>query len=238
MHVDNLSLSVAEALLRSFHPEHRRAADELVERRHGVIAISRESGAQGETVAREVGQRLGCPVYNREIVETVAATLRRPVAELRRFDERPTFWVEDWATGLGRQAAIGADTYVKYLMATVRGMAEMGPCVLVGRGAARILAPETTLRVRLIADRADRIKVAQDLHHLSRPEAVEWLDRTEQERTAFIRRNFSVDPAEPHLYDLILNTSHLAVGECAEIIVEAFVHLESRIAHKALVVSS
>jgi len=226
----DLSLAVAEALLRTQRPKGHRPTTDASEQKHAVIAVSREVGARGETVARELGHQLGCPVYGREIVEKVAEELRQPASVLQRFDERPTFWLEDWVMGMpGQGAPISMDTYVKYLFATVRGMAEMGRCVIVGRGAGRLLPASRTLRVSLIADRPDRIKTVQRVHHLDETAAVEWLDRTEHERSLFIRRNFGVDPADPHLYDVMLNTSRLSIAECADTIAGAFVQFEARV---------
>ena len=99
MNVPNLSLSVAEALLRTQHPKGKQLGAGEAERAHAVIAVSREVGALGETVARELGRRLGCPVYSREIVEKIAEELRQPASQLQRMDERPTFWIEDWVNG-------------------------------------------------------------------------------------------------------------------------------------------
>ncbi len=102
-----------------------------------MIAIGREVGAGGETVAREVGRRLCCPVYGREIVDKVAEELRQPPSVVERLDERPTFWIEDWMAGMpGSEPFVTMDTYIKYLFATMRGLAEVGRCVIVGRGAA------------------------------------------------------------------------------------------------------
>jgi hypothetical protein len=220
-------LSVAEALLKSQRPSGGRAGGGEVETRHAVVALSREVGALGETVAAEVGRRLGCPVYGREIVDKVAAELHQPVELLRRFDEKPTFWVEEWASHFSSpQHVVGVDTYVRYLIATVRAIAEMERCVIVGRGAPFVLNPARTLRVRLIAQRADRIRVIERRRHVNASEAITWIDRTEKERDDFIRRNFGIDPGDPHLYDLVLNTSRLTVAECAEHIAQAFSHRE------------
>jgi cytidylate kinase len=230
----DLSLTVAETLLRTQRPRGHRPAPGSSELPHAVIAVSREVGALGETVAREVGQRLGCPVYGREIVDKVAEELRQPASVLHRLDERPTFWIEDWMSGMpGQEKLVGMDTYVKYLLATMRGLAQVERCVIVGRGAARILTADHTLRVRLIADRRDRIKNVQRLRHLDARAAEEWLERTEHERTLYMRRNFNVDPADPHLHDLLLNTSRLSVAECADVIVRAFAQFECRVAAPA-----
>jgi cytidylate kinase len=223
----DLSLTVAEALLQTERPRGHRPAPGTGASRHAVIAVSREVGALGETVAREVGDRLGCPVYGREIVDKVAEELRQPASALHRLDERPTFWIEDWMSGMpGQEKLVGMDTYVKYLFATMRGLAQVGRCVIVGRGAAHILPPEHTLRVRLIAYRRDRIKNVQRLRHLDAQAAEEWLERTEHERTLYMRRNFNIDPAEPHLHDVLLNTSRLSVADCADVIVHAFAQFE------------
>ena len=234
MSAENLSFSVAEALLRTQRARRTEAGAEESSRRFPTVAVSREVAALGGTVARAVGHRLGYPVYGREIVEKIAEELRQPASQLHRLDERPTFWLEDWVHGWsGFRPTVNTDTYVRFLVATVRGMAEVGRCVFVGRGAFRILPPEHTLCVRLIADRSDRIQNAQRLRHLSEREAASWIDHVEQERTAFMRRAFGIDPADPHLYDLILNSSRLSVDECADTIVHAFRQLEARCARSS-----
>jgi Cytidylate kinase-like family len=235
MNVDTLSLSVAEALFRTQRFQGQHPATVESGPPHGAVAISREVGALGEAVAREVGKRLRCPVYGREVVDKIAQELREPPEQLLRLDERPTFWIEDWLSGMpGTPPLVTMDTYVKFLYATMRGMAEVGRCVIVGRGAARILARERTLRVRTIADRADRIDRISHLRQVTAHEAAQWIDRTEEERDLFVRRNFGVDHADPHHYDLLLNTSRLSVVECADLIAEAFVHVEARLTQPAI----
>jgi cytidylate kinase len=171
---------------------------------------------------------LSCPVYGAEIVDRVAAELRQPASRLRRLDERPTFWIEDWISGMSEQRHISTDTYIRYLVATIRGLAAVGRCILVGRGALWILPAATTFRLRLIGDRADRVKTIARVHQLSERDAGQLLDRTEHERSEFVRRKFGADPAEPHQYDLTLNSSRFSDDECAEMIVQAFTRFEGR----------
>src|SRR5690349_8606535 len=54
------------------------------------IALSREAGARGGTVARLVGQRLGWPVYDQEHLEFLAAD---PVARANLMDDLAPAWV-------------------------------------------------------------------------------------------------------------------------------------------------
>lgn len=234
MNVDNLSLTVAEALLRTQTPGRASGGAEHNRGTHCAIAISREVGAQGETAAREIGRRLGCPVYDREIVERIAAELRRTPEQLQHVDERSASWLEEWLGGLFHEPVISTDTYARYLAAALRGMAEIGPCVVVGRAAARILPADTTLRVRFVADHADRVRVIRERLRLTEHDAVAWMKRTEHERAEFVRKHFGVEAADPRLYDLVLNTSRVPIEEAAGIVVHAFGLLLNRVGHKAL----
>ncbi len=228
MHVEPLSLSVAEALIRAQSPKGEASRAEPPRGHRLCIAVSREVGALGESVARELGRRLGWPVFDREIVEKIAQELHQPTAALRAVDERPTLWVEDWFSAFGRQRVISADTYVKYLVATMHGLAATGHCIIVGRGAARILPPDHALRVRVVANRADRLRVICQRRHCNEPAAAEWMAQTEHERNEFMRRYFGADATDVHHYDLIVNTSRYSVPEAADLIAHAAQRLEVR----------
>jgi len=112
-------------------------------------------------------------------------------------------------------------TYVHQLVESLMSLASLGECVIVGRGAAQILPAETTLRVRLTAPLRDRIRVIQKREGLSPDEAGRWVSRRDAERAQFVKDHFHKDPADPGLYDLVLNSARFDVSSCADIIVEA-----------------
>jgi hypothetical protein len=192
------------------------------------IAISRQAGALGHTVAAEVGQRLGWPVYDREILEKVGEDMRRPPRHLQAVDERPGSWLEEFLAGLASQYSVSPDLYLKYLVGAVRGLGQIGRCVIVGRGANFVLPAETTLRVRLVASAEDRTRVIAQRLHLGLREAAAWAERAERERGEFVRRAFRHDVTDPHHYDLVLHMSRLTVDEAAEVIVGVLQRFEER----------
>ena len=59
------------------------------------IAISRNAGAQGKVVAAELGEKLGWPVFGREILDVMAGDddLRRQI--YASMDERDLSWYEE-----------------------------------------------------------------------------------------------------------------------------------------------
>jgi hypothetical protein len=192
-----------------------------------TITISREAGALGYTVATEVGRRLGWAVYDKEILDAIGQEMQRPGAPLAGLDERPSSWLENALATLVRPYHIGSDVYLRYLIATVRGLGLEGRCVIVGRGANFILPAETTLRVRLVASVEDRVRAICARFHLSSVDAAAWLKTTERHRSEFLRQAFRQDGAVPHHYDLMLNTSRLTATETADTIIDVLHRLEA-----------
>jgi cytidylate kinase len=227
MNYRDLSLSLAEALVRS-HLEGAARPEQPSPPAPFTITISREAGALGNSVAAEVGRRLGWPVYDREILDKIAEELRRPPSRLEAVDERPASWLEECLSALGDQHHVSPDTYFKYLNGVVRGLGVVGHCLIVGRGANFILPAQTTLRVRLVALPEDRARVVAQRLGLPAGEAAAWVVSTERQRRAFIKRYFRQDPTVPHHYDLVLNTSRLAVDEAADVIIQALRQFEGR----------
>jgi cytidylate kinase len=227
MNTHDLSLSVVQALVGSHAVvEGQPAREPGPTRRPFTIAVSREVGALGSTVAREVGRRLGWPVYDREILEKIAAEMQRPTFHLDFVDERASSWLEESLSSLLGQFHVRAGTYLKYLIGTVRGLGAVGRCVIVGRGASFILPAETTLRVRLVASAEDRAKVLAARLGVSVTEARPWMEKTEQQRAEFVKRTFKIDGTDSHQFDLVLNMSRLTVEDAAETIVRMLERFE------------
>jgi cytidylate kinase len=233
-----LSERTSEAALRAFqHGEarHRPADVEFVLRETPppfTIALSREVGARGTSVARAVGERLGWPVYDHELLERIAREMGLRTSLLESIDERHVGWLQECFEMLAAVPAVNESAYVRHLAETILSLGAKGRCIIVGRGAAQLLPPERTLRVRLLAAREDRIAVMSRERGISRQEAARHVEATDHQRARFIRDHFGKDPADPQHYDLVLNTSRFAVAECAELITEALHELQARPAEK------
>jgi len=193
-----------------------------------LITINREPGALGTVVARAVGKRLGWQVYDRELLERVAKEMGKEVNVVKLIDEKPVTWLMECIQSLAAQYHLSQDDYMLHLIATVRGLAQHGNCVIVGRGANFMLPHDTTLNVRLIARHKDRVANIQRMLEVPEKEAVRWEEQTSRERLDFVKRRFDKDVSDPHFYDLVLNTSHWSVDDCADVIVAALRRLEAR----------
>jgi chloramphenicol 3-O-phosphotransferase len=213
------------ALTRAFgywEEQHREAAHEAHE--DYTIALDYEEGVPVKEVARAVGDRLGWRVLDHEIPEAIARELRVPVSLLDSIEERGQAWFLECIAGFVSSGVPTECSYVRHLLRHVHELGEKGCHVLVGHGAAQILPAARTLRVQLVGAWDDRIATLRRRLHVERHEAAQWAEEHQRQHRRFLREHFHKDPAQPGNYDLILNTSHWSVAECAGLILQGLGH--------------
>jgi len=193
-----------------------------------TIALTREAGTPGTSVAEEVGRRLGWTVYDHTLVERIASEMGLRDTLLESVDEKRKSWLLDVVEAFAAEKSVNQAAFVRQLVETVLSLGAHGQCVIVGRGAAHILPPTGTLRVRLVAPREDRIAATERRLNVNKDQATKWVDDTDRARSAFVKDHFIKDTTDPHLYDLILNTARWSVAECADLIVQAVKELTVR----------
>ena len=237
MHQKTAAEHFAEAMTRlSKHPHPFAHAEdqpqaERPEAPTGIafaIAFSREAGSGGITVAREVGRRLSWPVYDQELLESLAKELNVDVSLLEDYDERRGSFLVDTIKAFSAAASVSEVTYFRRLVHLLQVLGARGECLIVGRGSSFVLPPETTLRVRIVATRDDRIAFMVREHKLSPVEAARYVDTKDRERHQFLKDHFHKDPADPQNYDLILNRSRFSVDETADLVVDALQRMQAR----------
>jgi cytidylate kinase len=185
------------------------------------ICISREAGAGGGTIARMVGQRLGWKVYDHELLEAIAHRMGLPVDEVRSFDELAPSAVQDWLLPLREEHYAPQEAYLDHLAKLVEAIGRAGESLLVGRGAGFLLPRETTLSLRIVAPlrmRAIRLAERMGVSVRTARRAAKDLDRR---RAQFDRTMHRKVTADPHNYDLVLDSQSLGLEIAVEIIVMA-----------------
>ena len=101
---------------------------------------------------------LGWPVYDHALLERMAAEMRVQVDLLENVDERHVGWLVERMEDFSAVPYVSENAYVRRLIETLLALGGQGRSVIVGRGAAHVLPPTTTLRVRLVAELADRVR--------------------------------------------------------------------------------
>ncbi|AMV37522.1 AAA family ATPase [Planctomyces sp. SH-PL62] len=185
------------------------------------ICISREAGAGGGAIARMVGRRLGWKVFDHELLEAIAHRMQTTVDEVRTFDELAPSVIQDWLLPLREEHYAPQEAYLDHLAKLLEAIGRAGQSVLVGRGAGFLLPRETTLSVRVVAPlkaRAYRLGERMGVSPRTARRAAKDLDAR---RAAFERTMHRVNSADPHNYDLVLDSHSLSLEIAAEVIIRA-----------------
>jgi Cytidylate kinase-like family len=189
--------------------------------RRFTIALSREAGARAADIAHAIGTTLEWPVFDRELVESVASDLGLRSSLLDAVDEKQTNWIQETLESFRGSSAVSGTAYVKHLVTTLLSLGAHGECIIVGRGSAQVLPAATTLRVRLVAPLPERAAVIGQRFQIGLDEAQHRAKQIDNERVQFVESYFHKDSVDPHNYDLVLNVARVGVGGSAKIIIAA-----------------
>ena len=118
-----------------------------------------------------------------------------------------------------RRAAVRPDFVA--LIRLVLVLAARGDVLIVGRGAGFLLPTETTLNVRIIAPREERIAYLAQWLRLPPEAAKAEMDKRDRVRSELHAELADRDSNDLSQYDILLNSGRLDEATCAELIAQA-----------------
>ena len=206
-----------------------------------TITISRQFGSHGDTVAQLLCDRLGYKYFDRKLMQGLAAQSGLPpekVVDLSDDRHRARSLVErlfsnypapmgdpgTWVVAAEFEAQEQQNAAMfKHL---IRAAHAHGSVVIIGRGGQVVLAGlPGVLHVRLVAPLDLRIQRHQERAGLTAAAAREQVLKFDQASVDFVKRYYNANPADPELYDLIINTAKLTPSAAADLIIQALVYL-------------
>lgn len=194
------------------------------------------AGLYGTGISRigpRVAERLGVPCFDRAVLAGVADRLRLPEATIETYDpdsEKPPRSglrrflddlgppaTADTSPASGQEARRLRSATADFLArATVRGG------VVVGRGGMVVLRRVPgVLHVRLDGSREARVEQAVREFGLDRRTAELRQKENDRARIRYVREEYWVDPENPDLYHLRLDSTVLDWDSCVDLIVDA-----------------
>jgi cytidylate kinase len=185
------------------------------------VLVSRAKGSGGHTVAQKIGERLGWPVFDHQIVEEIArrANVRQQLVE--SLDEHDRTVLDDLIQPLIDSEDIGTAGYTRYLRQVVLTLGHQGNVVIVGRAARHVLPTQFGLNVRLVAPLELRVQRIAAERGLTLKAAKSEVLQADRERAALVQREFKHQVDDPLNYDLTINTGELSIEACSGIVLRA-----------------
>lgn len=185
------------------------------------LLISRETGAGGSQIARHVAQRLGWKVMDKDIVDILASEYDTPSVVLDTVDEKNVGWIADLLNGWVEGHGFSQLTYVHRLHRLFAKVAQQGNVVIVGRGARFMLPQRETISVRIIAPLELRVEQVILRQGISASKSREFIENSDRQRNAFIKKYFHQNIADPHVHDLVVNVEQLGQEDAVALILDA-----------------
>jgi cytidylate kinase len=196
-----------------------------------VITVSREYGSGGGSIARTLGKRLGWRLIDDSLVSKIAERGRATAAEVQSREESVDPWLHRifkalWRggfTGVATRAeseACDAESVARLWHAVILEAAEIGDCVVVGRGGQCLLQDRRdTFHVYVYAPLAERMaRLRSRLPHGADLAAA--AHESDCRRFEYIRHHFGQEWTNPHLYHLMLCSS-IGLEQAAETVIRA-----------------
>lgn len=197
-----------------------------------AICISHATGAEGESVARDVAQRLGLRYVDEEVIAEAAEWADLDPAFVAGAERRKPF-VARLLGGIGDQTAprlqpsgagraLPSDADLRHLITTaVASFVREGSVVIVAHAASFAVAGGEALRILVTASPTTRAeKLAAD-RGIDRREAERALQDEDAGRAVYLKRFYGVEQELPTHFDLVVNTDALTAAEAASVIVAA-----------------
>ena len=183
-----------------------------------VITVSREPGSEGRMVAKKLAEQLNLDLFGGEIIHEVAKSANMSERVVETLDEKGRSFLDELVGTLEGDRHLWDYEYFSHLTKVISTIGRHGRAVILGRGANFILPLDKIFRVRVIAPQEVRIRNAMREFKVSEKEAKRRIINVESDRSAFVRKYFHVDIADPIHYDLLINTANLSVDVSVEII--------------------
>lgn len=187
-----------------------------------VITISREPGTGGSEIARRLAQDLKMDLVGAQIIQKIAESADISTKVSESLDEKQITRRDDWLSSLFETRHLWVDDYLRHLTKVIGTFGKQGNFVIVGRGAQYILPPEDTFRLRFIADMEAKIQNVMRDFGSSSQESEEYINKTHENRRAYLRKHFNADWANPADYDMVINTGKLGINGSVEAVTAAF----------------
>ena len=176
-----------------------------------IITISRGSYSRGKDVAEGVARRLGYDCLFRDILLDTSELYNIPEIKLERA-------IHDAPSILDR-FGVGKEHYVSLIRSAFLKIMREDNIVYHGlAGHFFLKGISHVLKVRIIADIEDRVKLEIQRKGISEKEARRILLKDDEERNKWSQFLYGINTTDSQLYDLVIHTRKISVEDAVDII--------------------
>lgn len=191
---------------------------------YNIITIGREFGSGGREVGLKLSERLGIPIYDKEILEEASKKSGYTKELFEKHDEKPTgsflYSLALGTTGYGGgyQRPLILDIYLAQFD-TIRKLAKDGPGIFIGRCSDYVLADfPGSFHVFINSDMENRVSRIMQKMQVNEKKAKEIIIKADKDRASFYNYYSNHIWGDSRHYDICLNTGKFGIDGAVDII--------------------
>jgi len=176
-----------------------------------IVTISRGSYSWGKEVAEKVARKLGYDCLARDVLIEASKEFDIPeVKLLHAIEDGPSFF---------DRFSHRKEQYVSYIQAGILRHLCKDRVVYHGlAGHFFVKGIPHVLKVRIIADLEDRVKLVMERDRVSGKEALRFLKKIDEQRAGWSQQLYGIDTRDPSLYDMVLHIRKITVDDAVDIV--------------------
>jgi len=185
-----------------------------------IICIGREYGSGGHEIGEKLAKKLDLPLYDRNLLDEVAATKNVDVNEISAYDEKPrNFLFSRTVRGYNNSPE---QNVAEMQFALLKSKAADGDSfVIVGRCSDELfegLAPYLSIFIH--GDEEARIERIMKVRNLDRKKAKQAIERHDRKRRQYHNNFCQKKWGESKSYHLCINSSRLGIDACVDLLAD------------------
>ena len=179
-----------------------------------IITISRGSYSKGREVAQEVARKLGYECVAREVFIRASEQFNIPEVKFAKaMHDAPSVF---------DRLTYGKEKYIAYFRSALLQRLQRDNVVYHGLAGHFFLKNIAhALKVRIIADFEERVRIEMAREGVTAETAAEALKKDDEERKGWSQHLYGIDTADSSLYDLVIHIGKISVGNAADLICHA-----------------
>ena len=176
-----------------------------------IITISRGSYSKGKEIAEKVAQELGYECIARKVLLEAKEEFDVPEIKLVRA-------IHD-APSILDSLSYGKEKYISFIRTEILNHFKRDNIVYHGlAGHFFVKGISHVLKVRIIADLEDRVRLEMEREGISHDEALSILQKDDEERRKWSEYLYGIDTWDSRNYDLVIHVHKLAVKDAVDMI--------------------
>lgn len=192
-----------------------------------IICISREYGSGGRELADKLSDKLGIPVYDKEIISRVAKEGDVSEEFVKNHEGNPVYShilcvpIGHPAIGVQYDEIMTPEKLFHVQTEVIKDIAKEGPCIFVGRCADVILQGYDHCYTFFIhSPKEKRIQRIMKTENVSEKEAKKMIKKTDWERSSYHDYYTGIKWGHPSNYDMILNMARMDEEKAVKVIID------------------